>query len=213
MSNPKENIANIERELKELKKKEEEFRKYAEYFNRQTREVDTSEERFLKSKGKEEYWRMRQSGYSLRVKEKEGQIALAKINEQRKEYRNKLISCYGAVEKHLAILKTGLEKRDFSSIRQTLNLLDPVYTRLESLEKGDSRLVTGYLPLSGIKIRLGRINEEMGLEVGINASYGGTSVGAQKRSNVAIWSGQLVSQIESLLRTLKERIRMVEHEI
>jgi len=209
----KESIEGLEKELKELKKKEEEFRKYAEYFNRQTREVDRGEERFLKSRRKEEYWRMQQSGYSLRIKKKEEQIALAKINEQRKEYRDKLISCYGAVEKHLTILKTGLEKKDFSSVRQTLDLLDPIYSRLESLEKDDARLVTGYLPLQNVKIRLSSISREMDLEVGINAAFGGTSVGAQKRSNVALWTGQLVSQIESLVRTLKQRIKAVEHEI
>jgi len=205
----KETIEGFEKEVRDLKKKEEEYRKYAEYFNRQVREETVSEKRFLKAKGKEEYWRMRQSEYGLRVEKVEGQIALMKINEQRKEYRAKLVDHYGAAKDYLLLLKKALEERDLPRARQTLDVLDSVYIRLGSLEKDDARLVTGYLPLQSLKIRFGRISEEMGLEVSIDAVSGGTSVSAQKRANVATWVGQLTGQIGTLIETLEKRMKEV----
>jgi len=201
----KQTVEGFEKEVKGLKKKEEEYRKYAEYFNRQMREAGISEERFLKSKGKEEYWRMRQSEYNLKVKDVEGQIALMKINEQRKEYRTELIGFYRETIEYLISLKEVLEKKDMPAAGQIVDVLEQVYLTAGSLEKEDLKPISGYLTFQSIRIRIGRIVEEMGEEAKINATVG-IAVGAQKRANVSEWVKQLIGQIDTLIKALEKRV-------
>jgi len=198
-------IETLEKKIEELGAKEEEYRKYAEYHNRQARNPDVGERGFRKHEEKERYWRMRQSNANLEVQEVTGRLATLKLEGRRKEYRTRLTAFYRETVEYLISLKDALEKRDMTFAGQVVDDLEQVYTEAGSLDKEDLRLISGYLSFQSVRVRLGRVSEEMGREVGINA-VAGPSVGAQKRSNVAIWIQQLTGQIDTLIMMLEKRM-------
>ncbi len=201
----KNTIEGFKKEVEKLRYKAMECRKYAEYFARQIRRPDISERRFCRWKSKEEYWKTTQSNLLLEVEKTEGQIAALELEEQRKEYRTRLIGFYRETIEYLVSLKDALEKKDIPFASQIVDDLEQVYLEASSLDKEDLKPISGYLPFQSIRIRLGRIHEEMGEEVKINATVG-VSVGAQKRSNIATWISNLVGQIKSLIEMLEQRI-------
>lgn len=198
-------VETLEKKIEELRAKETEYRTYAEYHNRQARNPDVGERGFRKHEGKERYWRMRQSNAGLEVQQVMGQLATLRLEGRRKEYRTRLDSFYREMVEYLITLKVALEKKDMTFAGQVVDDLEQVYIKAGSLDKEDLRLISNYLSFQGVRVRLGRVSEEMGKEVGINA-IAGPSIGAQKRSNVAIWMGQLVGQIDSLIMTLEKKV-------
>jgi hypothetical protein len=198
-------IESLEKKFKELKAKEEECRKNAEYHYRKTKDSGIGERGFKKHKAKEEYWRMKWSNVGLESQRVMGDIAALKLEGQKKEYGIRVTAFYRETIEYLITLKEALEKKDMTFAGQVVDDLEQIYLRGSSLDKEDLQPIKGYLPLQSIRIRLGRIVEEQGEEVKINAITG-TSVGAQKRSNIAAWLGQLTGQIDTLIKDLEKRI-------
>jgi hypothetical protein len=198
-------MESLEKKFEELKAKEEEFRKYAEYHDRKTRDPDIGERGFKKHKAKEEYWRMKWSNAGLENQRVLGEIASLKLEKQRKEYGVRLTAFYRETIEYLITLRDALEKKDMAFAGQVVNDLEHIYIEAGSLEKEDLKLISGYLPFQSIRIRLGRIVEEQGEEVKINATVG-ASIGAQKRCNIAAWIGQLTGQIDTLIKALEKRV-------
>jgi hypothetical protein len=198
-------MESLEKKFEELKAKEEEFRKYAEYHNRKMKDPDMGERGFKKHKAKEEYWRMKWSNAGLESQRVMGDIATLKLEGQKKEYGIRVTAFYGETVEYLITLKDALEKKDMVFASQVVDDLEQIYLRGSSLDKEDLQPISGYLSFQSIRIRLGRIVEEQGEEVKINASVG-TSVGAQKRSNIATWIGQLTGQIDTLIKDLEKRV-------
>jgi hypothetical protein len=199
------NLETLQKRLEELKTKEIEFRKYAEYHHRQLTSPSVGERGYRKHKAKEEYWRMKQSNAGLETQQIEGQIAALKLEEQREEYRTRLTGFYRETIEYLISLKDALEKKDIPFAGQVVDDLEQVYLDANSLDKEDLKLISGYLSFQSTRIRLGRVEEEMGEEVKINATVG-ASIGAQKRTNIATWISNLVGQINSLIEMLEQRI-------
>lgn len=198
-------MESLEKKFEALKAKEEEFRKYAEYHNRKMKDPDIGERGFKKHKAKEEYWRMKWSNAGLESQRAMGDIAALKLEGQKKEYGIRVTAFYKETVEYLITLKEALEKKDMVFASQIVDDLEQIYLRGGSLDKEDLQPISGYLSFQSIRIRVGRIVEEQGEEVKINTTVG-ASIGAQKRSNIAAWIGQLTGQINTLIASLEKRI-------
>jgi len=202
-----QNLGKLLNRLDKLQKDRYDIKKMEEYYGRETTAATTTgdEKKFKKCKDKEDFLLQRLTTLDRDILSIQDKIQSMENTLKEDEYRKDLTGFYREVIEHLTTLKEALEEKRISDATEYLDHIESIFQQSNFVKKEDVNPIYQYLPFQSIRIRLGRIHEEMGEEVKINATVG-VSVGAQKRSNIAMWIGNLVGQINTLIEMLEQRI-------
>jgi hypothetical protein len=202
-----QNLGKLLNRLDKLQKDRYDVKKMEEYYGRETTAATTAgdEKKFKKCKDKEDFLLQRLTTLDRDILSIQDKIQSMENTLKEDEYRKDLTGFYREVIEHLTTLKEALEEKRISDATEYLDHIEGIFQQSNFVKKEDVNPIYQYLPFQSIRIRLGRIHEEMGEEVKINATVG-VSVGAQKRSNIAMWIGNLVGQINTLIEMLEQRI-------
>ncbi|MCJ7430302.1 hypothetical protein MUO83_03675 [Candidatus Bathyarchaeota archaeon] len=202
-----QNLGKLLNRLDKLQKDRYDVKKMEEYYGRETTTATTAgdEKKFKKCKDKEDFLLQRLTTLDRDILSIQDEIQSMENTLKGDEYKKDLTGFYREVIEHLTTLKEALEEKKISDATEYLDHIEGIFQQSNFVKKEDVNPIYQYLPFQSIRIRLGRIHEEMGEEVKINATVG-VSVGAQKRSNIAMWIGNLVGQINTLIEMLEQRI-------
>lgn len=127
------------------------------------------------------------------------------------KYQKILMAFDSEMVKRLSILRDAVrllvDKLELTDISKLGNELYDYFTTNSKNLKRTDLIPYHTLGMLSIKIRCGHIVEEHG-DMQRITSIRGPSVAAQKRANIKFWSGQLASQIEDCIKTVKERSKL-----
>jgi len=188
-----------------LQKDRYDVKKLQEYYTREKVAAE-DDKKFKKAKDKEEFLRQRLTNLDGEILSVQNQIQDLEKSLKEEEYSKSLKDFYQKAVKGLTSLKGALKERKISDAVAGLDGLEEVFQQSTFVRKEDLKRINEYLSLQSVRIRIGVISEEMSKEVGINASFGGTSVSAQKRANVLTWIQQLSGQVNTLITMLEKRM-------
>lgn len=199
-----QNLGKLLNQLDKLQKDRYDIKKMQEYYGRE-KTTAKDERKFGKYRDKEDFLLRKLANLDKEILLVQGEIQSMENTLKEDEYKKDLTGFYREVIEHLTTLKEALEEKKISDATEYLDHIEGVFQQSNFVRKDDVNPIYQYLPFQSIRIRLGRIHEEMGEEVKINATVG-VSVGAQKRCNIATWISNLVGQIKSLIEMLEQRI-------
>jgi Asp-tRNA(Asn)/Glu-tRNA(Gln) amidotransferase C subunit len=199
-----QNLGKLLNRLDKLQKDRYDIKKMQEYYGREKTTAE-DDRKFGKYRDKEDFLVQKLANLDKEILLVQDEIQSMENTLKEDEYRKDLTGFYREVIEHLTTLKEALEEKKISDATEYLDHIEGIFQQSNFVKKEDVNPIYQYLPFQSIRIRLGRIHEEMGEEVKINATVG-VSVGAQKRSNIAMWIGNLVGQINTLIEMLEQRI-------
>jgi hypothetical protein len=202
-----QNLGKLLNQLDKRQKERYDVKKMQEYYGREKDLAIKSqdERKFKRCKDKEEFLLQKLSNLTLEILRLQGEIQTLENTLKKDEYRKDLKGFYREVVEHLITLKEAIEEKRISDAMEYLSHIEGLFLQSNFVKKEDADLVLQYLPFPSVRLRLGRITEETGEEIKINA-VSGISVGAQKRANILMWAKQLIGQIDTLIATLEKRV-------
>jgi len=204
MFRKKNKLKKLEEKLKKLRSKRDSCKGKVKYHTDQ-RDLSKGKDfdKWTKHKDKLEFYEDELGLLRKDVEVVKAKIVLIQNRLEKVAYSKKLKEFNQVISGFIDFLIKHLEKREYNEASILSQKLYNTWVKQKPSFRKDDLKIDDYIGLLSVKTRIGRIAEEHATVIRTTALRG-SNIAAQKRSNVEVWTSQLVGQLNTCLKMLKK---------